>query len=110
MEVHPVVLYPRERVVLFGALSKTSNEVFRALFADTFDVQLSALTPFHRAIELLEARGGGEALAALRRTSFVPASASPLADRLRTSSAADAVAAMRESAAGRRPLGEETLR
>lgn len=70
MEVHPVLVYPRDRVVLFGALSKPANELFRAAFADTFDVGLSALTPFHRALELLEGKGGGEALAAVRRTDF----------------------------------------
>jgi hypothetical protein len=104
MEVHPVVLYPRERVVLFGALSKPANETFRALFADTFDVQLSALTPFHRAVELLGAQGGGEALAGLRRTSFVPGPGVPGADRLRATTPAEAVAAMRRS------VGEETPR
>jgi len=70
MEVHPVLVYPRDRVVLFGALSKPANELFRAAFSDTFDVTLSALTPFHRALELLEGRGGNEALAAVRRTDF----------------------------------------
>ncbi len=74
MDVYTVIVYPRERMVLFGSLSKASNEVFRTLFADTFDVSLSALTPFHRALEMLEAgRGGGggsAALAALRRTEF----------------------------------------
>lgn len=70
MEVHPVLVYPRDGIVLFGALGKPANELFRAAFADTFDVSLSALTPFHRALELLEGKGGGEALAAVRRTDF----------------------------------------
>ena len=70
MEVHPVLLYPRERMVLFGALSKPANETFRALFCDTFDVTLSLLTPYHRGLELLEGKGGGEALSALRRSEF----------------------------------------
>ena len=70
MEVHPVLVYPRDRVVLFGALSRPANEVFRALFCDTFDVTLSASTPYHRALELLAAQGGGEALSGLRRTEF----------------------------------------
>lgn len=70
MEVHPVVVYPRDGIVLFGALGKPANDVFRALFCETFDVTLSALTPFHRALELLEGRGGNEALAAMRRTDF----------------------------------------
>jgi hypothetical protein len=70
MEVHSVLLYPRDRVVLFGSLSRPANEVFRALFADTFDVTLAALTPYHRALELLRSRGGGEALAPLRRADF----------------------------------------
>lgn len=74
MEVYTVLVFPRERMVLFGSLSKASNEVFRQLFTDTFDVSLSALTPFHRAIELLDAKNGGgggsAALAALRRTEF----------------------------------------
>jgi hypothetical protein len=96
MEVHPVVLYPRDGVVLFGALSKPANEVFRTLFADTFDVSLSALTPFHRALELLEGRGG-EALAALRRTSFVPGPSAQVADRLRVTSPADVAAALRRT-------------
>lgn len=70
MEVHPVLVYPRDGIVLFGALSKPANELFRAAFADTFEVTLSALTPFHRALELLEGKGGSEALAAVRRTDF----------------------------------------
>jgi hypothetical protein len=70
MEVHPVLVYPRDGIVLFGALSKPANELFRAAFSDTFDVALSALTPFHRALELLEGKGGSEALAAVRRTDF----------------------------------------
>jgi hypothetical protein len=68
MDVHSVLVYPKERFVLFGSLSKASNEAFRTLFADTFDVTLSALTPFHRALELLESRGASATLATLRRT------------------------------------------
>jgi hypothetical protein len=77
MEVHPVVLYPREKLVLFLSLSRPANEAFRALFADTFDVGLSALTPFHRAVELLEGKGAAEALSGVSRTEFgrAPASA-----------------------------------
>jgi hypothetical protein len=70
MEVHPVVLYPRDRLVLFLSLSRPANEAFRALFADTFDAGLSALTPFHRAIELLEGHGAAEALSGVSRTEF----------------------------------------
>ena len=70
MEVHPVLLYPRERMVLFGALSKPANETFRTLFCDTFDVSLSTLTPYHRGLELLQGKGGGEALSAVRRSEF----------------------------------------
>ena len=70
MEVHPVVLYPREKLVLFLALSRPANEAFRALFADTFEVGLAALTPFHRAVEMLEGRGAAEALAGVSRTEF----------------------------------------
>jgi hypothetical protein len=70
MEVHPVVLWPRERTAWFGSLSKTANEAFRALFCDTFDATLDALTPYHRALELLEGRGAAAALADLRRTEF----------------------------------------
>ena len=70
MDVHPVVWFPRERLVLFLALSRPANEAVRALFADTFDASLSALTPFHRAIELLEGRGAAEALSGVSRTEF----------------------------------------
>lgn len=70
MDVYHVVVYPRERMVLFGSLSKAAIDVFRTLFAETFDVTLSALTPFHRGLELLEARGGSSALSALRREEF----------------------------------------
>jgi hypothetical protein len=70
MDVHNVIVYPRERMVLFGSLSKASNELFRTLFSETFDVTLSALTPFHRALELLEGKGGSATLSALRRTEF----------------------------------------
>src|SRR5262245_14619321 len=87
MEVHPVLVYPREKVVLFGSLGKPANEVFRALFADTFEVTLSALTPYHRALELLEGRGASEALAGLRRTDFHRAFALEPARRERTGSA-----------------------
>lgn len=70
MDVYHVIVYPRERTVLFGSLSKAAIEVFRTLFTETFDVSLSALTPFHRALELLEAKGGSSALSALRREEF----------------------------------------
>lgn len=73
MEVHTVLLYPKEKVLLFGSLGKPANETFRALFCDTFDVVLSALTPYQRALELLGERHGeraGEALAALRHAEF----------------------------------------
>jgi hypothetical protein len=76
IEAHPVLLYPRDRIVLFQCLSRPANEAFRALFLDTFDVGLSPLTPYHRALELLAGRGGAEALAPLRRADFgVPAGA-----------------------------------
>lgn len=116
MDVYTVIIYPRERMVLFGSLSKASNEVFRTLFADTFDVTLSALTPFHRGLELLEqmegreGRGGSAALAALRRTEFgrpgdepvsMPEGASP------RRSAIDPVLDVRTAAA--RELSEEAL-
>jgi hypothetical protein len=106
MEVHPVVLYPRDGVLLFGALSKPANEVFRALFGDTFDVTLSALTPFHRALELLEGRGG-EALAALRRTSFVPGPGAQVADRLRSASPSEVAATLRRTTQVRPPAGDD---
>ena len=70
MDVHNVIVYPRERMVLFGSLSKASNELFRTLFSETFNVALSALTPFHRALEMLEGKGGSATLSALRRTEF----------------------------------------
>src|SRR5262245_37921447 len=69
-EVHPVLLLPRERAVLFLSLSKRANDAFRELFTATFDVSLSALTPYHRALEMLEGRGASEALADVRRTEF----------------------------------------
>ena len=80
MEVHPVVWFPRDRLVLFLALSRPANESFRALFTDTFDASLSALTPFHRAVELLDGRGAAEALAGVSRTEFgrPPAAGPPL--------------------------------
>jgi hypothetical protein len=70
MDVHNVIVYPRERMVLFGSLSKASNELFRTLFSETFDVTLSALTPYHRALEILEGKGGSATLSSLRRTEF----------------------------------------
>jgi hypothetical protein len=73
VEVHTVVWYPRRRLLLFLSLSRPANETFRTLFADTFDVSLSALTPYHRAVELLQGRGASEALAPVRRTEFSPA-------------------------------------
>jgi hypothetical protein len=93
MEVHPVLVYPRDGIVLFGALSKPANELFRAAFSDTFDVSLSALTPFHRALELLEGKGGGEALAAVRRTDFsrAPDAAVPAAIAARATRAEEAL-------------------
>lgn len=81
MEVHPVLLYPRDRLVLFGSLGKPANEVFRALFCETFDVSLSVLTPYHRALELLASRGGGQALAGLSSTDFATLGGGADADR-----------------------------
>ncbi len=69
MEVHPVLLYPKERILLFGSLGKPANETFRTLFCETFDVTLTALTPYQRALELLGERGS-ESLAALRHAEF----------------------------------------
>jgi hypothetical protein len=70
IEVHPVLVFPRTRTVLFLSLSRPANEAFRTHFAETFDTTLSALTPFHRAIELLADRGASEALGPLRRAEF----------------------------------------
>jgi hypothetical protein len=70
IEAHAVLVYPRDRVVLFQCLSRPANDAFRALFLDTFDVGLSLLTPYHRSLELLSSRGGGEALGPLRRADF----------------------------------------
>ena len=70
IEVHPVLWYPRRKSLLFLSLSRPANEIFRGLFTDTFDAPLSALTPFHRAVELLADRGAAEALAPVRRTEF----------------------------------------
>ncbi len=79
MEVHTVLLYPKEKILLFGSLGKPANETFRALFCDTFDVTLSALTPYQRALELLGERGS-EALASLRHAEFgTPFEAAPRA-------------------------------
>jgi hypothetical protein len=93
LDVHPVLLWPRERLVLFGSLSKPANEAFRALFCDTFDVSLDWLTPYHRALEILGDRGG-EALAALRRSEFsggaAPARAAPEPAALRRTAAEEA--------------------
>ncbi len=84
VDVHPVLLFPKKRLVLFLSLSRAANETFRALFSETFDATLSTLTPFHRAVELLADRGAAEALAPLRRTEFGIAGATGLlSDRLR---------------------------
>ena len=72
MEVHPVLLFAKERLVLFLSLSRRANEAFRAHFCDTFDVSLSPLTPYRRGVELLEGRGEAQALSAVRRTEFAP--------------------------------------
>jgi hypothetical protein len=73
IEVHPVLLFPRTKTLLFLSLSRPANETFRVHFADTFDASLSALTPFHRGLELLADRGASEALAPLRRSEFARA-------------------------------------
>ena len=70
IEVHPVLWYPKRKLAVFLSLSRPANETFRTLFADTFDVSLSSLTPFHRAVEMLQDRGAAEALAPVRRTEF----------------------------------------
>jgi hypothetical protein len=69
-EAHAVLLYPREKVVLFQSLSRPVNDAFRAHFVDTFDVGLEPMTPWNRALELLGSKGGAEALAPLRRADF----------------------------------------
>jgi hypothetical protein len=79
MEVHTVLLYPKEKILLFGSLGKPANETFRALFCETFDVTLTALTPYQRALELL-GEHGSEQLASLRHAEFgTPYEASPRA-------------------------------
>jgi hypothetical protein len=84
IEVHPVLLFPRTKTVLFLSLSRPANEIFRTHFADTFDATLSTLTPFHRAVELLADRGASEALAPLRRAEFARTGVRPaLAEALR---------------------------
>ena len=81
VEVHTVLYDPRRRLVSMLSLARSANEALCALWQDTFDAALVALTPWKRAVELLPKLAGGsaEALDALERTEFCPAplSASP---------------------------------
>lgn len=69
-EVHPVLVWPRDRLVMFRSLTRRANEVFRAAFLDTFGASLAALTPYHRALEILAGVGASSTLGAMRRTEF----------------------------------------
>jgi hypothetical protein len=88
VEVHTVVYDPRRRLVSMLSLAKAANEALCALWQDTFEGALVALTPWKRALELLPGLPGGsaDALDALERTEFCPAgeAAPPSARRFST--------------------------
>ncbi len=69
-DVFPVLVWPKDRLLLFRSLSRPANEVFRAVFLDTFGAALATLTPYHRGLELLRERGGSSALGALSKTEY----------------------------------------
>ncbi len=54
IDLIPVLMHSKRRVAHVLSLSRGANEVVRLLFLDTFGVELVALTPWRRSIELLE--------------------------------------------------------
>ena len=54
IDVVPVLIHSKRRVVHVLSLSRGANEVVQLLFLDTFGVELVPLTPWRRSIELLE--------------------------------------------------------
>ena len=82
VDTYTVLYDPRRRLVSMLSLSRPANDMLCVLWQDTFEATLVPLTPWKRALELLEApaAGGGprpEALDALERTEFWEVSASP---------------------------------
>jgi DNA recombination-dependent growth factor C len=77
VEVHTVVVHPKRRLLWMLGLGRTANETLLRLVRDTFGVQLTPLTPFRRAEEILAGRPEAERLEGLGRSEFAP----PVLDR-----------------------------
>lgn len=70
VEVHTVFVDPKHRLLWMLALAKGANEILARLVRDTFAVELTPLTPFRRAQEVLAGQPGVERLDALGRSEF----------------------------------------
>ena len=85
VEAHAAIYEPAGRFVSLLTLSRTANESFRALFRDTFDAELVALTPWRRASDLVEGTPAATVLDGLRRSDFHRPSADGLGRRVAAS-------------------------
>ena len=83
VQTHAVLLDPRRRVAYVQSLSRRVNEQVQLLFTDTFGVELSALTPWRRAQEIVAGTDLAAALDDVRRTELgsLTAGAVPVARR-----------------------------
>lgn len=70
VEFHTVFVRPKRRLLWMLSLSRGANEILVRLVRDTFGVELTPLTPFRRAQEVLAGRPEAERLDALDRSEF----------------------------------------
>lgn len=80
-EVHTVFLHPKRRLLWMLGLGRGANETLVRLVRDTFGVELTPLTPFRRAQEILAGQPAAERLDGLGRSEFVIRDAVLTADR-----------------------------
>ncbi len=75
VDAYTVLLQPKKKLVHVLSLARTANELVRLHFRDTFEADITPLTPWQRSLEILDvaAREGDDlrpALQDLRRTDF----------------------------------------
>lgn len=70
VQAHTVLLSPKRRLLWMLALGRGANETLVRLFRDTFQLELTPLTPWHRGQEILAGQEVATALDSLTRSEF----------------------------------------
>lgn len=70
VEAHNVLLSPKRRLLWMLALGRGANETLVRLFRDTFQADLTPLTPWHRGQEILAGQESARGLEELSRSEF----------------------------------------